>query len=84
MKLGESALRGLDGDFPTPLRTQCLLVALVRYYRGIRVSVVIPVQRTHVSTKIQFTGQHGDADVQAKYHIPLSADGGAWLGPAYP
>ncbi len=22
-------------------------------------------------------------DVQAKYHVPLGADGGAWLGPAY-
>ncbi len=26
----------------------------------------------------------GDVDVQAKYHAPLVADGGAWLGPAYP
>ena len=26
----------------------------------------------------------GDVDVQAKYHVPLGADGGTWLGPAYP
>jgi hypothetical protein len=25
-------------------------------------------------------GQQGDVDVQAKYHAPLGADGGAWLG----
>ena len=31
-----------------------------------------------------FIGQHGHVDVQAKYHVPLGADGGARLGPAYP
>ncbi len=31
-----------------------------------------------------YNDHHGDVDVQAKYHSPLGADGGAWLGPAYP
>ncbi len=37
-----------------------------------------------VQRAFQLIGQQGDVDVQAKYHIPLGADGGAWLGPAYP
>jgi hypothetical protein len=34
----------------------------------------------HLNSSIK----HGDVDVHAKYHIPLGADGGAWLGPVYP
>ncbi len=32
----------------------------------------------------KLVGQHGDVNFQAKYHVLLGADGGAWLGPAYP
>ena len=41
-------------------------------------------QNLRAQRAFQLIGQHGDVNVQAKYHAPLGADGGAWLGPAYP
>ncbi len=43
-----------------------------------------PAESLRVQRELQLIGQHGDVDVQAKYHVPLGTDGGAWLGPAYP
>ena len=42
-----------------------------------------PSELLRVQRAFQLIGQQGDVDVQAKYHIPLGADGGAWLGEAY-
>ena len=51
----------------------------MRDYTAYCSSESIRVQRA-----FQLIGQQDDVDVQAKYHVMLGADGGAWLGPAYP
>ncbi len=43
-----------------------------------------PSESLRVQRTFQLIGQHGDVDVEAKYHVSLGTAGGAWLGPAYP
>ena len=49
-----------------------------------RCATTLPVRKPTRTTSTSTIGQHGNVDVQATYHVPLGADGGAWLGPAYP